>query len=221
MGSETVTDAYLGKWPRLIVVGPPVTRDQAAEIIVRTDSWMLSSNDRPWVRQVAEVAGIELDEYHYASWNAIVPFRRSIGALDLEYMGNDRIMSAYIGGPHGWINWNGAIGASDYNLGKWPRGEEVLADVEKIAAAWPFLRFDMQLIADEGEGAPAINFRVEGGDVEVSKPDGYLASPTEIPDGAILSVMFAPEFTRRERGCTLDQLRAAVAAARGGDQNQL
>lgn len=38
-------EAYISvKWPALVVVGEKVTPDQAAEILVRTASWPLSSN---------------------------------------------------------------------------------------------------------------------------------------------------------------------------------
>ena len=44
----------LPKWPALLVVGKPVTREQAMEIILRTDDLYFSSNDRPFNRLLNE-----------------------------------------------------------------------------------------------------------------------------------------------------------------------
>jgi hypothetical protein len=45
MKKQEFFNLYLPKWPGLLVVGKPVTREQAMEIIIRTDSLWFSTND--------------------------------------------------------------------------------------------------------------------------------------------------------------------------------
>lgn len=44
------------KWPRLLVVGDNVTPEQADQILIRTNSWYLFSNDKGWERTVQQLA---------------------------------------------------------------------------------------------------------------------------------------------------------------------
>ena len=38
----------LTKWPRLPVVGKRITEEQANEILIRTNQWFFSTNDKEW-----------------------------------------------------------------------------------------------------------------------------------------------------------------------------
>ncbi|WP_106239822.1 hypothetical protein [Nonomuraea fuscirosea] len=120
----------LTKWPRLLVVGEPVTREQASEILVRTDDWFLSTNDRAWKAAVEGLAaeyGMPAEppfsadiETKKSAWAGKREWRQRVGVLQLEYLGNARIASPWIGGPKGWCDWDGRIGCGNYNVGKYP-----------------------------------------------------------------------------------------------------
>ena len=147
----------LPKWPALVVKGKPVTEDQAMEVIVRTDNFYFGCNDREWERIINGIIyDIEISSIHSKDFET--QFKKKYGIenqsdyyakqeelkelyppLDLAYITNSRIASSWIGGPHGWCSWNGKIGCSNYNIGKWPSVEEVYNDWVKVAEAFKFL----------------------------------------------------------------------------------
>lgn len=218
--SKEILKIGLPKWPALVVVGSPVTREQAAEIIVRTDSWSVGTNDRAWERAVYAAAGIgyvEKDGYGHAVYEDVDRFREECGVLSLEYLTNTRIASAYIGGPHGWCNWNGNIGCSSYNIGKWPDVETVYREWTAIAEAFPFLRLSSQLFSGEGtedDTRPVVQFDIADGVAIGSIPTAPLALPERDLSAEMASVMMLGGGGGRERGCTAEALRNAVAMVR-------
>lgn len=196
----------LTKWPRLLVIGNPITREQANEILIRTDDWWISTNDREWKRSVESLLaefGRPSDE---SKWNEQEAWNESIGVLDLSYLHNQRIASSWIGGSHGWCDWDGTIQSRNYNIGKWPSAEEVTLDWEKIASAFPYLDLRAQLVPDEGEALkPAIEWHVSSGKVEVvDEPTELLARPTDPQFLALLTL-------KGEQGVSLGRLREALA----------
>src|SRR5271155_4789097 len=147
----------LPKWPALLIVGESVTEDQAAEIIIRTGHWPICINDRAWEREVHAILGV-VNPYEDVSrdvksidalYETFTAWKERMGVLDMEYLYNSQVGSAYIGGPHGWCDWRGVIGCSDYNIGKYPDTVEVLHDWQKIAEAFPFLKLKSQLFNGE------------------------------------------------------------------------
>lgn len=209
----------LTKWPRLLVVGDPITRQQASEVLLRTTDWLTYSlgygNDGRWARVVDGMAaaygkpardhdaprpqGFGLD---FAVW------QEEKGILDLGYLHNEMINSSWVGGPHGWCDWDGNIGASTWNIGKWPSTEEVTSDWEDIARAFPFLNLHAQLIGDEGEGALVGTWAVRGGLAALVEPVGLIAEPT---DHAPIEWWL----TGSGRGVTVERLREAMEHAWG------
>ena len=209
----------LTKWPRLIVVpgkAEPVTREQANEILLRTNGPVHWVNDRAWVREVAAALGVPVDErYSGMEWKAYGQWFASIGGLDLHYLHNSRIMSAWIGGPHGWLDWDGTIGCSTWNIGKWPSYEAVQEDWQAIAAAFPYLDLHAQLITDEGEGEVAAQWRVTGGQAALVEPVGEF-KPQELSE---MDVLLRIVGRYGERGVSLERLKEAVAQVRDGDHD--
>lgn len=205
--------AYLGKWPRLLVRGDPVTEQQANAIILRTTALhYLHGNDRAWNRAVHEVLGLVPDDIGYPTPESGRAVEDRLRILNLEYLTNDRIVSAYIGGPHGWCNWDGTIGCSDYNIGKWPEMEEVDAEWRKIAAAFPFLRLEAQLVTDEGDGEVAVAWRIEDGRVLLRPrpaPREYLRPVVDNTTGGFAAILAG--MPGRERGVTRERLAVALA----------
>jgi hypothetical protein len=221
----------LTKWPRLLVRGTPVTDRQAAEIIIRTDMiWnFISTNHHYWERVIrAEQARLGYPgEFKMARkpgggtpdgyWEKFQEHEQrkrqwhlDHGILDLQYLSNERICSCWIGGPHGWVSWNGFIGCSTYNVGKWPEVREVTEEWTDIATAFPFLDLRAQLVPDEGEAEQAaVTWSVKDGRVTcLEEPSRPLTTPLDVDP---MPVIFDRQM---EIGCTRRQLHDALEIIR-------
>jgi hypothetical protein len=225
----------LPKWPALAVVGKPVTPEQAMEILIRTDHLYFSSNDHEFDKRLNEILyeieipyggydtasdaicqklGIDKDDLPL-KWTKVDEYKqkflKGVGHISLSYLNNSQIVSSWIGGPHGWCNWNGDIGSRNYNIGKWPSVQEVYEDWKKIAAAFPVLDLKCQLMGHEagpedGEDKPLIEFIVRDGKVRMSVPKKPL---TQTAFGS--ADMFARfNNPHAERGCTIELFKQAV-----------
>ena len=210
----------MAKWPRLVVVPgegrETVTREQANEILVRTDCRHLAAGDGALEREVREALGHPHPDRRAergpgadaaAAWTREErEWAAGLRMLDLRFLANSRILSVMIGGPHGWCDWDGAIGCSEWNIGKGPAAGEVTEDWAKIADAFPYLDLRAQCIADDGRGEVAAQWRVSGGKAAPVKPGRRYATR---------------EFTRAELagagelGVRLERLREAVEQVRG------
>lgn len=188
---------YLPKWPGLLVAGNPVTSDQAIEILFRTaDLDHMYTNDRAWAKLAHEIMGfqtVNYDDRNYTkAWDHNKNRAEELGCIPLEYLENDRIASAWIGGMKGWCNWNGEIRAAEFNIGKYPSLEEVFNEWQAIAQAFPFLNLRAQLLDREiGEEAdeptrPAVEFLVQDGEVSVSIPDDFLMVPEPLSEARMI-----------------------------------
>lgn len=212
---------YLDKWPRLIVVGEAVTEEQAMEIIIRTQHlYYFHSNDKAWQNLVETAFGVrDIEEFrgNYQNWQKLMDARKAeLGTLDLEYLTNARIISSWIGGPKGWVDWDGSIGCASWNIGKWPSESDVTAEWVTIASAFPWLKLKAQLITHEGEGILACEHTVADGHVTLDRhPTAKLIPDFAIKD-ADASVMsgvigLLTGSLDRERGCTIEKLHEAIA----------
>ena len=220
----------LTKWPRLLVVGENVTREQANEILIRTDNWSPCTNDKAWETAVCALG----DEYgmpvnapwrlkpgeYSERWREIEARRQAsrerLGILELHYLGNARIASSWFGGPHGWCDWDGNIGCSNYNIGKWPSVEEVTEDWTAIAEAFPYLSLHAQLVTDEGEGEVAATWAVREGKAALVEPAGQLAPVRDDVEGMVFGLLYSAD---RERGVSIDRLREALAQVAAAEQD--
>jgi hypothetical protein len=178
---------YEDKWPRLVVCGESVTPAQAEQIIVRTNGPYLHCNDRQWERDARRIMGLfsAIDEMDTSRRDETGYLRHlfekehesfdAIGMLRLQYLTNQRIASAYIGGgTHGWCNWDGTIQSADYNIGKWPTVGEVTDDWKQIARAFPFLNLKSQVVS-----------MIYGGDVEMPLEMGRVWGTWTVQDGEV------------------------------------
>lgn len=210
------------KWPRLLVVGDNVTPEQADEILIRTNSWYLFSNDKGWERTVRQLAvdfgcPVEPDparRYELGDIRSHIEakdaWKARLGILELGYLHNWQIMSAWFGGPHGWCDWDGNIGCSTFNIGKWPSSEGVTEDWQAIATAFPYLNLRAQCVEEEGEGVVAGTWTVTGG--EVTYEDGPADRITDPTDYPITAAVFN---SYRERGVDYPRLRRAFQRVAG------
>lgn len=203
---DPLLNVELGKWPRLLIVGDSVTERQASEIILRTTTG-LYGNDKPFLRAVCDLLGVQPGDYGCVEPGSFKRWRDSVNAIAVRYLENDRIMSSWVGGSRGWCDWDGRIGCATYNIGKWPHAGDVHGDWCLIARAWPFLNLRCQLVPDEGAGAPAVEWRVTGGTVDVSPPEGLLTDPRD--------PMFAFWEPHATRCVSVDRLATALAHVHG------
>lgn len=225
----------LPKWPAMVVVGKPVTMEQAAEIIVRTSDPECSCNDHLFSNSaqgilfdldpeecalytygaVEDVIRKKLGISDKSNWKDVVVYKAAkqneLGILDLEYLANSRICSSWIGGPHGWCDWEGNIGCSNYNIGKYPTVENIYDEWSLIAKTFPFLELKCQLFNHEAgeeesvyKSEAVIEFHVEDGKVTMHYPKEILKMPQFNYEGSLA-------FSRGgELGCTLETLKWAV-----------
>ncbi|WP_328427847.1 hypothetical protein [Streptomyces sp. NBC_00443] len=204
----------LSKWPRLLVTGTPVTEEQANEILIRTANlWLLHVNDREWNATVGDVLGVEAGKFGFWTPESTRAAATELRCLELQWLYTSRISSSWIGGPHGWCDWDGTIGAANYNIGKHPDVETVTDEWQRIAAAFPYLDLRAQLVTDEGEGDLAAEWTVSAGRAVHREPDPgdpLLTDMQALGAGDFLGRLFVGG----ERGVTVPRLRAAVAQVR-------
>jgi hypothetical protein len=200
------------KWPLLLVAGKPVTPEQADDILLRSCGGYFTGNDPAWERQIAAILGIPFRTgYPRMDWQACAAWYKSIGGLDLHYLNNSRVYSAWIGGPRGWCDWDGRIGCGEWNIGKWPGVSEVEEDLAAVAATWPFLQMRVQLVDNEGEGDLCGEWAVTGGKAMEVEPGGLIVAPEFDTDAAVLGLVFGHG---RERGVSPERLASAYARIR-------
>jgi hypothetical protein len=243
MKKEDFFNIALPKWPALIVRGEKITTDQAAEIIIRTTDH-LSCNSSEFVNACqsliydVQIPTEKIDRYDAVTesimekigadekdWESLWKYKenkhKELGILeDLFYLGNERICSSWIGGPHGWCDWDGTIGCSNYNIGKWPTVQEVYEGWQLIAKAFPYLNLRCQLAnhgASETDGItdprPLVEFIVKDGKVKMIIPKNYITVPE-----------FGPFINIGDRGseigCTLDQFFNALTMVKRKMEDQ-
>ena len=188
--------ANLGKYPTVVAVGDPLTREQTNEVMLRTTRWYLSCNDDAWNEMVVHILGLadKLNEstvklpdgkviwdweYRYQLTH---DFGDGISALHLCALDNAGIMSYRRG--TGWLDWSGRIRARYTEGSKWTGIDQVETDWRDLAAAFPFLRLRSQLLAGDylnehiRPGAVGAEWIIENGTVtRVEHPGKPLIGP--------------------------------------------
>lgn len=224
----------LPKWPAFTVIGEDVTRRQAAEILIRTDMHLpdfeYAGNSKELRTRLSEIFGVPIHDDIYRKpvderfdimephWRAVRRLKKRLGILVLDYLQNAQIVSSYIGGPHGWVNWAGQVYSNGDNIGKWPSVEEVAKEWVRIVKAFPFLDLKCQLYDKESceDGRrPVVTFEVNNGRVVARPADRqYLVSTT--PDIEQWVTNCATMNTvHRESGIPVHQLREKVIEVYG------
>jgi hypothetical protein len=178
--SELLT-CSLPKWPALLVVGNKVSPIQANEILIRTADFHFSSN-YDVIQDLYDAMGISYTNeggWLMPNYESLTEARAVLKNLPLNYLHNSQIVSNYIGGPHGWCNWDGVIGCNSYNIGKYPSVAEVFDEWESIAAAFPYLTLKSQLFDGEICGdniKPLVQFNVDKGTARLTYPEKGLGT---------------------------------------------
>lgn len=139
-------DVGLPKWPGVIIWGDPVLPEQAEEIILRTMSLHLFSNCKEAMREFYGAMGVRVDLHSGApDFGDLEKARESSRNLELGYLRNYNVLSAYVFGPHGWVQWDGTVGSRGTNVGKWPGADSIHDEWWLIARAFPYLSLTCQL----------------------------------------------------------------------------
>lgn len=208
------------KWPGMIIVGDNVTPEQAAEILLRTDEnlpdFQYAGNDKKYAAKVQEIFG-PTPSYEDENYDEVFATRlKKYKKLDLGYLGNSRIISCYVGGPYGWCDWDGTIGSSETNIGKWPSVAEVAEDWGNIAEAFPFLNLRCQLFTGETceeDAEPNLIFIVKDGNVVVEDSDTPIGTFTHLDFDVILAERW--DTFDSEHGITIEELKEKVRMVYG------
>lgn len=149
----------LPKWPQCIISGKDVTKEQALEIIRRTDTFFQSpllrlGNNIQLENEFKRYIGLPVDRMNEDKWidndlfDKIDEWKKDWGVIDTGYIFNSWISCSWVGGYHGWCSPEGEIGFQN-NIGKWPTEEKVFEDLSKISEAFPFLNMTCTLMSEE------------------------------------------------------------------------
>ena len=178
----------LPRWPQCKISGKPVTREQALDILMKTDLFFThisenaSGNNKAWIAWAHRAIGYDkiferfpeahkLSEAEYGSFREFVDeLADALGLVPLGYLANDWASSSEVVGPNGWCNPNGTIAYID-NVGKKPTVLELHEEFEAIATAFPYL--DLTATVMNGSSAepdiePVITFIVKRGRVTMT-----------------------------------------------------
>jgi hypothetical protein len=214
----------LTKWPHMVVAGRAVTKEQAAEIIIRTTSLWFSSNSTSVEKELYKIIDKTFGfEYNPKTDGTIFDqafnrksqqsdFLKHFNKLDLCYLQNHRVLSCWVGGPHGYLNWDGTVGCNNYNIGKWPSVTEIYNEWELIAETFPYLDLQCQLMSGESceeDTTPVIEYIIKEGKVEVKIPTEKLVSNVHYVDPTDIMIQNMYSSTR-ELGCTFKQFEDAL-----------
>lgn len=214
---------YLGKWPAMVVIGKKITENQAKEIIIRTSGLFFVSNNHVFVQALYEhifKRKSQQQKYHsticdyYTTEKEYRSVMEKYGILyDIEYLKNGgRVVSSYIGGPHGWCNWDGTIFTNSYNIGKYPSVDRVEKEWKIIARAFPYLNLKCQLWKEEStdpDNIPVIQYNIKNGKVTVVEPEDLYVYPGS---GDLCRFFIGLKSGRSdfEAGCRLEDAIAAL-----------
>ena len=178
---EELMSLGLPKWPQCIITGTTLPKDQALEVIRRTDiifNGPIFANDKQYVEWLTDVLKFpkETDDAHsiegfHEYWRKWHEWKGNWGYTHLQYLHNDWICCDMAQGCQGWCHPDGII---DYhfNIGKWPEVEEVWIDLDTIAKQFPFVELECTLMDSEyGEdNSPIVSFLVRNREVEIIDP---------------------------------------------------
>ena len=198
----------------------------AAQIILRTSDIGGSCNEKEWTDTVHDMAGIQpwgvsiFSGIGNPSYSDYCTRHGIITEVAHGYLRNEQIWSSWIGGPHGWCDWEGNIGCNTYNIGKYPDVKKVKEEWEQVAKAFPTLSLRAQLIdqeicmVGECEWKPLVEFVVSEGRVTVVEPQEPIVQPNA-------SYVDTQPLFGNDQGCDHDQFQKALDLTRITDDDTL
>lgn len=187
MSYENLFRLDLPKWPQLMIVGDPVSEEQARDIILRTDDFLTDpsdyagGNNKAFNARYRRDSGLkdiadaeEKDDWSF-SFDAREHLRARLGYVELSYIHNTWASSSYIGGPYGFCSPDGEIYYGD-NIGKYPSVEDVYNEFCLLAKAFPYLNlkaslYNCEATEERSDRAVVVSFVVTCGEVSVTTED--------------------------------------------------
>lgn len=139
---------------------------------------------------------------------------------DLYYLTNRQIMSSWIGGVHGWCQWDGTIGCQGFNIGKWPTGKDIYDEAVLLAETYPFLEMTIQIMAgesceiddDDVSDHPIFEFKLSEGKVYCMEPEAAIHPNTSFSGINLFMEKMRTGYSK-EIGCSEEKLKHAVQSA--------
>lgn len=169
-----LTDVNFPKWAMARMEGPEITKDEALEIIRRSDIFfqsLIKRGQTGYTKTLSKRLGIKykLEEGSIEELEELEKWKKEWGVLGLRFLHTDWISSSYYKGANGWCNpWGGKIDKV-WNIGRYPTEELVMKDLEKIGKTFPFLTglsltiYDREM-ASWKKAVPLVRYQVgEGG----------------------------------------------------------
>lgn len=203
----------LPKWPALAVTGKRVSKEEAAEIIIRTQNFYFDTNDKEFECELNDACGIGRHSFHNRPkdfYERVDKLNKKYSTLPIEYLQNHMIVSSWVGGAHGWCRWDGHIFTCNYNIGKWPCAERIFEEWKIIAKEFPFLDLRSQLFNKEvceDDPEPLIEFVVKNGKVELKDPEIEMVI---VPNNLIVDVIRMACGNICEHGCLIEDFKEAL-----------
>ena len=204
----------LPKWPHMIVAGLPLTKEQTYEVMIRTSDFYFSNNDRcHWTEAAEDILytgyigkDSKQDKRKWA-------YEKYQSLRQIYYLSNERFTSSWVGGPKGWLNWDGTIGCCNYNIGKWPTVDEVYSEWVLIADTFPFIDLKCQLMSDESceeNTKPLVEYVIKNGLVNIyEEPLEKLVSNVPYVDPTEYFIANIDNWDNLQ-GCSLEVFKEAL-----------
>ena len=211
MNKEKAFNIGLPKWCQMIIEGDKITEEQAIEIIKRTDTFFVGEcfgNNRSYIKEAKRLFDIkDMSDFEKEDFNVRIEkyFKNKEelilrwNSIELTHLVNRWISNSWIGGANGWCHPNGEIKYCD-NIGKYPDVEEVYSDLEKLAAAFPFLNMTVTLMNGERDYChnSLVSMKVSNGIVEFVDT---------IPKDSLNCNSVPLEFFAKENYFTIDEMK--------------
>lgn len=185
---------FYSKHHQVLVNGTNVSKEQAEDIIFRTDYFLTNilcrgGNNFELNSWYATLSGLEVlskmvfDKHDLVESTIIFEKLQEridgeLGIIHCNILGNDVTSSPYIFEEHGWCDYDGRIYfIDDVDIGNYKSNafNTFLKDIEAIASAFPYLNMyitimDGESINDDDEiPEPMVSFKVHEGSVSVLK----------------------------------------------------
>lgn len=184
----------LPKWAGILILGEPVTPEQAKQIIHATtpslyDDMRYAGNSFEFQKAYDRKSFSILMDMGYSQHmegsaelsDTQAKIRKFVCGLDdqlspvlpLEFLKGNLGNSCYFGGPTGWCNPSGEISLLGINIGKYPSVREIFTEWSLIAKKFDFLDLTCVILDNEWCDETAsgrVGFRVKSGEVSMFIP---------------------------------------------------
>lgn len=158
------------KYYLLIAIGHSLSLEQTHEVLLRTSDLqeVIHFRKYPEYQTILNDLGINLPKGEIDEDQILKRVYNSIQALDLNYLANEQFATSDFKGLHGWLDWEGQIKVSNFDIGKYPKEEELEQEVKLLSNAFPFLKMWFQFLPIDKSGSisytPTRSFHIQDGE---------------------------------------------------------